>query len=727
MTQYIPFSKRHCTCSSSRSCHSDPSPSLAAKARYSNPKLSTPAPDLPTPSTCLAHSSAARLEIEKVAKLILASKRCVVVSGAGISCSAGIPDFRSSSGLFSTLKEQHGNHINQGRDLFDAQLFNSETTTRIFHQFIGQFKQSIENVQPTPTHQFLSWLHSQGRLTRWYTQNIDGLEAKTGLSVLGQLRAKPSLEKAPVGQDELDYFRFTPSDDLYPDPTQRTLPSRPARSLSPESLTSSDDGSAPASPQPTSTPLSSRIATPMGYPSPCTPSRISRDHKSTVVPLHGDLDQLVCPLCSTYYPFTPAFFSSYQQGEAPICPHCAKLNDNRLEAGRRPISVGKLRPNIVLYNEPHPSGELIAKVMNTDVRLKPDLLLILGTRLNVHGCKALVKAMARTVRQQKHGKIIMVNLDPIQSKEWDDLIDIQVLGPADDLIRDIIRVRDSQTCLTQFWGSSHEDPFHSGKPPASSPITDPDTASRPAPTKRAAVKRNRSATPTPAPSDVETPPSVASQPLPKLKRTQSHTERPVQRRTRAPVDSAATSSAAPRTSRRAAGRSQSVDSQSTVSSDQDELPPRPAKRQRKASIPTVQPLVLNNVNQTSQPTHASPKMEISALLSNEPCESIPLMCLSTALPLSPKRPVTVPSTSASLALPPAPMTQFFKATKPSGLRAQSKGGRSSGQPKKFNSPLILGNTELTKTIPLTSKLPPMPATSNARITRSSSRLATSVH
>ncbi|RKP33998.1 DHS-like NAD/FAD-binding domain-containing protein, partial [Dimargaris cristalligena] len=358
MTQYIPFSKRHCTCSSSRSCHSDPSPSLAAKARYSNPKLSTPAPDLPTPSTCLAHSSAARLEIEKVAKLILASKRCVVVSGAGISCSAGIPDFRSSSGLFSTLKEQHGNHINQGRDLFDAQLFNSETTTRIFHQFIGQFKQSIENVQPTPTHQFLSWLHSQGRLTRWYTQNIDGLEAKTGLS---------------------------PPTHLHP-----------------------------------------------SYP--CTPSRISRDHKSTVVPLHGDLDQLVCPLCSTYYPFTPAFFSSYQQGEAPICPHCAKLNDNRLEAGRRPISVGKLRPNIVLYNEPHPSGELIAKVMNTDVRLKPDLLLILGTRLNVHGCKALVKAMARTVRQQKHGKIIMVNLDPIQSKEWDDLIDIQVLGPADDLI-----------------------------------------------------------------------------------------------------------------------------------------------------------------------------------------------------------------------------------------------------------------------------------------------------
>lgn len=45
-------------------------------------------------------------------------------TGAGISCASGIPDFRSSAGLFESLKKQHPEaRLSSGKDLFDASLF----------------------------------------------------------------------------------------------------------------------------------------------------------------------------------------------------------------------------------------------------------------------------------------------------------------------------------------------------------------------------------------------------------------------------------------------------------------------------------------------------------------------------------------------------------------------------------------------------------------------------
>jgi NAD-dependent histone deacetylase SIR2 len=51
--------------------------------------------------------------------------------GAGISVASGIPDFRSSEGLFRTLKDENPKELlSSGKDLFDSSVFNVRTCGR---------------------------------------------------------------------------------------------------------------------------------------------------------------------------------------------------------------------------------------------------------------------------------------------------------------------------------------------------------------------------------------------------------------------------------------------------------------------------------------------------------------------------------------------------------------------------------------------------------------------
>lgn len=57
--------------------------------------------------------------------VLLTAHSCTPRTGAGISVRAGIPDFRSSEGLFQTLKRDNPREaLSSGKDLFDASVFN---------------------------------------------------------------------------------------------------------------------------------------------------------------------------------------------------------------------------------------------------------------------------------------------------------------------------------------------------------------------------------------------------------------------------------------------------------------------------------------------------------------------------------------------------------------------------------------------------------------------------
>lgn len=110
--------------------------------------------------------------------------------------------------------------------------------------------------------------------------------------------------------------------------------------------------------------------------------------------------------------------------------------------------MGILRPAIVLYDEPHPLGDDIGIIQSADMARKPDMLIIMGTSLKVHGLKKLVKDFAKSVHASPSsssaskartwaGKVIFVNRTP-PGAEWSDVIDYHIAGETDVWVNKVV-------------------------------------------------------------------------------------------------------------------------------------------------------------------------------------------------------------------------------------------------------------------------------------------------
>ncbi|WOO85815.1 NAD-dependent protein deacetylase hst2 [Vanrija pseudolonga] len=103
------------------------------------------------------------------------AKKVAVLAGAGISTSAGIPDFRSpGTGLYDNLQALD---LPYPEAVFDVNYFEVRPEpfwTLAKDLYPGKY-------YPTPTHYFLALLHARGVLQRVWTQNIDTLETAAGV------------------------------------------------------------------------------------------------------------------------------------------------------------------------------------------------------------------------------------------------------------------------------------------------------------------------------------------------------------------------------------------------------------------------------------------------------------------------------------------------------------------------------------------------------------------
>ena len=117
-------------------------------------------------------------------------KDIIVMAGAGISTASGIPDFRSpGTGLYYNTKKYN---VAKPTDVFDLKYFNRNPNP--FLDIIRDFIKSEK--QPNSIHKFCKTLESHGLLLRMYTQNIDGLEKKSGISSNKLVEAHGTLESA---------------------------------------------------------------------------------------------------------------------------------------------------------------------------------------------------------------------------------------------------------------------------------------------------------------------------------------------------------------------------------------------------------------------------------------------------------------------------------------------------------------------------------------------------
>lgn len=117
-----------------------------------------------------------RPDIRRLADILTKDVKVIFFVGAGISTSAGIPDFRSpETGLYHNLQKLD---LPYAEAVFDIDFFkkNPKPFSHLARElYPGQFA-------PTKFHLLMKLMEDKGKLKRVYTQNIDTLERVAGIS-----------------------------------------------------------------------------------------------------------------------------------------------------------------------------------------------------------------------------------------------------------------------------------------------------------------------------------------------------------------------------------------------------------------------------------------------------------------------------------------------------------------------------------------------------------------
>ncbi|WFD46593.1 Sir2 histone deacetylase Hst2 [Malassezia furfur] len=139
-------------------------------------------------------SPSTEAQLEGLAKQLTNAKvqRVLIMAGAGISTSAGIPDFRSPvTGLYASLAKYD---LPYPEALFDIGFFRENPQP--FYTLYKELYPDGSRYKPTLTHCFFRLLEKKGKLLRVFTQNIDTLELLGGLSPDMLVEAHGSFAKA---------------------------------------------------------------------------------------------------------------------------------------------------------------------------------------------------------------------------------------------------------------------------------------------------------------------------------------------------------------------------------------------------------------------------------------------------------------------------------------------------------------------------------------------------
>ena len=107
-------------------------------------------------------------KIQRFAELLADASKIAALTGAGISTESGIPDFRSSTGIYRTTSEA----------VFSIDFFNENPGE--FYRIFGPFYAQTVAATPNAGHVALADLERLGKRVEIVTQNIDALHSAAG-------------------------------------------------------------------------------------------------------------------------------------------------------------------------------------------------------------------------------------------------------------------------------------------------------------------------------------------------------------------------------------------------------------------------------------------------------------------------------------------------------------------------------------------------------------------
>ncbi len=114
--------------------------------------------------------------VELLAEKISSARRIAFLTGAGISTDSGIPDFRSSSGVYQTTSEE----------IFSINFFLENPEK--FYSFFADFYAGISDAKPNSGHLAIAELERRcGKTVDVVTQNIDALHSAAGSTNVAEI------------------------------------------------------------------------------------------------------------------------------------------------------------------------------------------------------------------------------------------------------------------------------------------------------------------------------------------------------------------------------------------------------------------------------------------------------------------------------------------------------------------------------------------------------------
>ncbi|XP_048586494.1 NAD-dependent protein deacetylase sirtuin-2 isoform X2 [Nematostella vectensis] len=142
-------------------------------------------------------------------------KHIIVMTGAGISTAAGIPDFRSpGTGLYDNLQKYN---LPYPESIFEIGYFRSNP-----EPFFALCKELYPgSFKPTMSHYFIKLLYDKKLLLRNYTQNVDTLERIAGVPDDLLVEAHGSFHTAHCIECKKEYTKEDVRDEIFADKVPR--------------------------------------------------------------------------------------------------------------------------------------------------------------------------------------------------------------------------------------------------------------------------------------------------------------------------------------------------------------------------------------------------------------------------------------------------------------------------------------------------------------------------